>query len=226
MGVTNWLQYKKKDGSVATEWVNSVKGQKSADTYAKKQGGSNAKYIGKTGTVVSNTNGYQQWALKDKSATETPFNFKAKQDVPTPEQSSNEPSTAKTNESKTSEKSNENIEHAKLAVETTKETAGFAIEKGFDAASKIQPEVEIFEQGAKVAESGSEILGGAAVLLTVADAINEGKWQTKHTIDAGMGIIGTACPLIGVLWLGANLVNMAINHGESISQTIQRHIDN
>ena len=95
MKPTDWLQYKAKDGSVATEWVSSVKDQKSAAAYAKSQGGSKAKYIGKTGTVVSNTNGFQKWELKDQSFKEVAFTMPKSSETEVKPTTTTEPTAAK-----------------------------------------------------------------------------------------------------------------------------------
>lgn len=95
MKPTDWLQYKAKDGSVATEWVSSVKDQKSAAAYAKSQGGSEAKYIGKTGTVVSNTNGFQKWELKDQSFKEVEFTVPKSSETEVKPTTTTEPTASK-----------------------------------------------------------------------------------------------------------------------------------
>ena len=136
--------------------------------------------------------------------------------------------TSSTEETKEKEpEENKTLEHVKTGVEAVKESAGFAVEEGFEAASKLAPESEILETGANLVKNGSRVAGGLVIGLTVADAIHNGKWTTKNSIDLVAGAIGTAFPLAGAVWFAANLVNMAINHGESISETIQRqsHVD-
>jgi len=114
------------------------------------------------------------------------------------------------------------IEHTKLAIEAIKETAGLSIEKGFEAASKLAPGSKILENGLKLTGAGGAIAGGAALALTGFDAIQKRKWDTKNSIDLVAGTIGIAFPIAGAVWFAANLINMAVNHGETISETIQK----
>ena len=65
--------------------------------------------------------------------------------------------------------------------------------------------------------------------LTGLDAMTNGKgWQTKHTIEATVGVL-TFVPVIGEVvgpvCFFANLATMAANDGKGISDTIQDSID-
>jgi RHS repeat-associated protein len=229
MKPTDWVQYKAKDGSVATEWVSSVKDQKSAAAYAKSQGGSEAKYIGKTGTVVSNTNGFQKWELKDQSFKEVAFTLpntsetQTKTTTTTENTASGEPVSPKGNEAIA-----KGIETAQTAIDAFDNTALATIEAGFDAANKTSP-ASVFAKGAKVTSSASKVLGGATIGLTIIDAANDPNgWQTKHSIDAavgGLSFLPGVGQAIGIGWLVGNLVCMAVNDGKGLSETIQDAIE-
>ncbi|WP_039135624.1 RHS repeat-associated core domain-containing protein, partial [Flavihumibacter sp. ZG627] len=228
MAPTDWLQYKTKDGSVATEWVSSVKDQKSAAAYAQSQGGSDAKYIGKTGTVYSNTNGLQKWELKDQSFKEvayTPNLPAAKPSTTTTDASNTEP--AATGGQKTSNESlAKGIEAAQTTIDALDNSALATIEAGFEAANKASA-ADDFVKGAKITSSASKVLGAASLGLTVIDAANDPHgWQTKHSIDidAAIGIASFAPgvgQVIGIGWFVGNLACMAVNDGKGLSETIQ-----
>lgn len=221
-----WLQYRTSDGSVATEWVRGVKDQKSAVAYVKSQGGSGAKYIGKTGTVYSNTNGLQKWELKDQSFNEVAYTSNlpaAKPTTTTTDASNTEPSAA--GQQKTSNGSlAKGIEAAQITIDAL-DNAGLAtIETGFEAANKASA-ADDFVNGAKLTSSASKVLGASSLGLTVIDAANDPRgWQAKHSIDAAIGIISFAPgvgQVIGVGWFVGNLVCMGVNDGKGLSETIQ-----
>lgn len=128
----DWLQYKTKDGSVATEWVNSVKDQKSADAYAKSQGGSGAKYIGKTGTVYSNTNGLRKWELNDQSFKEASLtlNLPAAKTTITTDASTTEPVPTQQQSTASHEGLSKGIEATQTIMDALDNTALKSIELG------------------------------------------------------------------------------------------------
>ncbi|WPV69677.1 hypothetical protein [Chitinophaga sp. LS1] len=103
-----------------------------------------------------------------------------------------------------------------------------AAEIGFKEANTVAP-ASIYESSGKVIGKASKILGVAGLGLTGLDAMTNGKgWQTKHTIEATVGIL-TFVPFIGevvgpVCFFG-NLATMAVNDGKGISDTIQDSID-
>jgi RHS repeat-associated protein len=51
MGATDWVKYRDKQGDKHVDYDKNVTDQKSAEAYVNKQGGSEAQYVGKEGTV-------------------------------------------------------------------------------------------------------------------------------------------------------------------------------
>jgi len=230
MKPSDWLQYKTSDGSVATKWVSRVKDQKSAVAYAKSQGGSEAKYIGKTGTVYTNTNGLQKWELKDQSFKEVAYapNLPAaKPTTTTTDASTTEPATAHQQGKTSNESLAKGIEAAQTTIDALDNAALTTIEAGFNAANKASA-ADDFVKGAKVTSSASKVLGAAGIGLTIIDAANDPKgWQTKHTVDAvvgGLSFLPGVGQAIGVGWFVGNLISQGVS-GKSLSENIQAAIE-
>ncbi|WP_216593837.1 RHS repeat-associated core domain-containing protein, partial [Flavihumibacter sp. ZG627] len=219
MAPTDWLQYKTKDGSVATEWVSSVKDQKSAAAYAQSQGGSGAKYIGKTGTVYSNTNGLQKWELKDQSIKEvayTPNLSAAKPTTTTTDASNTEPAATASVTPQQSTSSHEDLSKGIGAAQTIMDALDNTAMKSIELGGKYG--------GAKAVENfatkASSTLAGAAIVLTAVDAAASGV-QMKHGVDAALVTVSVAFPVTAPVIFVANIVCMGLNNGNGISETIQ-----
>ena len=103
-----------------------------------------------------------------------------------------------------------------------------AAEIGFKEANAVAP-APIYESSGKAIGKASKVLGVASLGLTGLDAMTNGKgWQTKHTIEATVGVL-TFVPaigeVVGPVCFFANLATMAANDGKGISDTIQDSID-
>ena len=97
----DWLHYKDGGGNDRVEWVDKVKDQKTADTWAKNNGKTDARYIGKTGT----TTGHPTDARGNRTGPTTTIHLNsdksitpeggdnAKPTTTTPDQASSEPNT-------------------------------------------------------------------------------------------------------------------------------------
>lgn len=211
--------------------MTSVKDKKGAKAYVKKQGGSEANYIGKTGTVVSNVNGWHKWKLEDGgSIKEVAFTTPAsealaKQATTIENTASGESSTQPAQQG--NEALANGIEAAQTAINAFDNTALITIQAGFNAANKTSPSTT-FANGAKVTSSASKVLGGIGIGLTIVDAANDPKgWQTKHTIDAvvgGLSFLPGVGQFIGLGWFVGNLISEAVS-GRSLSENIQRAIE-
>lgn len=215
----DWLQYKTKDGSVATEWVSSVTDQKSAAAYAQSQGGSGAKYIGKTGTVYSNTNGLQKWELKDQSIKEvawTPNLPVAKPTTTTTDASNTEPIAIASLAHQQSTSSHDDLSKGIGAAQTIMDALDNTAMKSIELGGKYG--------GAKAVENfatkASSTLAGAAIFLTTVDAAATGV-QMKHGLDASLVMVSVAFPPTAPVIFVSNLVCMGLNNGKGISETIQ-----
>jgi hypothetical protein len=225
MAPLDWLQYKANDGSIATEWVNSVTDQKSAETYAKNHGGSDAKYIGKTGTVVSNSNGFQKWELKDQSFKEVAYT------VPTSSETISKQTTNGTA-----------VENEPAASPTAgdlvnKATGGAGIALGATEAI-VKSSVSASDIAFQVSNSADDLLDAASVLGklnkaagvvgtlgTVADAAIKREWKNHHTADVAIGLgmtfmaSGPAGWVIGAVYFVADAAVQA-KTGKSITENL------
>lgn len=61
--VRDWVKYITDKGHVAVQWFSKAVDQATAEEEVRKIGGTQAEYVGKTGTWTSNVNGIQYWLL-------------------------------------------------------------------------------------------------------------------------------------------------------------------
>lgn len=227
MAPTDWLQYKTKDGSVATEWVSSVTDQKSAAAYAKSQGGSDAKYIGKTGTVYSNTNGMQKWELKDQSIKEvawTPNLPAAKPTTTTTDASNTEPANTNQNTSAATPISSETLDNVNTVLGATSVVPA-TIEMGTEIIKKSATYSDDIAKVGKFASKTSTGLGIASMGITVVDGVANG-FENHHYADLAIGaaqtfLLGTG-PVgwgIGLTYLVADIIVTGTT-GKSITENL------
>lgn len=226
MKPTDWFQYKTKDGSVATEWVSSVKDQKSAAAYAKSQGGGEAKYIGKTGTVVSNTNGFQKWELKDQSYKEVPFTVassetQAKPTTTTENSAAGEPAQPSADISK----SLNDVNNGLAAADAAPSTVAMGVE--LIKKTSTSPVADDILKVGKIASKTSTGLGIASMGVTVVDGLTSKEgWKKHHTADLvvgaaqtfllGSGLVGWG---VALLWTVADIATQAAT-GKSITENL------
>jgi RHS repeat-associated protein len=216
MAPDDW--YKDKDGNY--HWFNTNKEVKGYEHLGKKvtvnstdqKGNVEASYsLNADGTVTTDGKTYGSYAEVDTKGGHTIIS------------GPNDPSKVDNSEAVA-----KGIEKAEKTVDAVDNLFINTVEAGFSAANKSKP-ADILANGAKVMSSASKVLGGVGIGLTILDAANDPKgWQTKHSIDAAVGVasfipgVGTA---VGILWFVGNIVSEAVS-GKSLSENIQEAIEN
>jgi hypothetical protein len=164
----------------------------------------------------------QKWELKDQSFKEVAFTMPKSSETEAKPTTTAEPTAA--NEPAASPTAGENIETAQTVIDATDNVALATFEAGFNAANKIKP-ASSFANGAKVVSGASKLLGAAGIGLTIADAATDPNgWQTKHTIDAAIGVASFAPgvgQVVAISWFVGNLISQGVS-GKSLSENIQQ----
>jgi RHS repeat-associated protein len=219
MNPDDWVKWTDGSGQQHVSYDKSVTDQASAESYVKNKGGTKASYVGETGTV---DNAY----IKDGDKQRTGYYLNA-DGTATAAAKGPKPSTTK-NDVANSEPDKESKAHKGVEgaqnVLRVEDGAAMAIQ-GANAAKNS----EGLAEAAKIAEGAErDIIGPAALVLTVANAATSEKgWQTKHTVEAiAAGI--TLIPVVGEvwapIWYGADLFSIIVT-GKSISEHIQNSVD-
>jgi RHS repeat-associated protein len=222
MAPTDWVRYRDADGNKRIDYDASVIDQSSAEAYVKKKGGTKASYAFKEGYQENSyvKDGDKSTTHKlNANGTATPVSD-LKPAITKADPANAEPSQSGSSGIDVSKA----IETTQTTIDALDNTALATIEAGFDAANKTSPSSS-FAKGANVTSSASRVLGAASIGLTIIDAANDPKgWRTKHSIDAGVGVLSFlpgAGQIIGISWFAGNLVCMAVNDGKGLSETIQ-----